>query len=71
MRSLLKVSAVLKLLRKEGINLHALDSEKTLESNQTRSLFTKYLTKFKGHKRITPLVSPAPIDIHFLKICNK
>ncbi|MGI1657426.1 MAG: HPP family protein [Desulfitobacterium sp.] len=39
------------------------DSAQIAESNQKRSILIKYLIKFKGHKRITPLVSPAPIDI--------
>jgi len=43
--------------------LNLMDSAKTLERNQSKSKLFKYVSKFKGHKRITPLVSPAPVDI--------
>ncbi len=50
-------------LGKEGIELDLMDSAQILENEQRKSKLIKYLVKFKGHKRITPLVSPAPVDI--------
>lgn len=43
--------------------MNLMDNAKTIENNQGKSKLSKYISKFKGHKRTTPLVSPAPLDI--------
>lgn len=34
-----------------------------IDTNQGKSNLSKYISKFKGHRRTIPLVSPVPLDI--------
>ena len=51
-------------VNKSGEIVDSLDSEKAKTSIQTvSSLLIRYVSKMKGFKRTTPLVSPPPLDV--------